>query len=304
MRPKEIWELVKDAGSAWSNDRAPRMGAAIAYYAIFSISPLLVISIGIASAIWGQEAAQSKIVEQIEQTVGKPTAEAIQGMLTNAWSSGGSVLSLVLGFIVLLFGASGVFVELQDALNTIWKVQSKQGHGILHMIRDRLLSFTVVLGTGFLLLVSLIVSTALSALSQFITPSWLPGGIALWQGVNLVVTLLFITLLFAMIFKLLPDTSVAWRDVWISAILTALLLTGGKYLLGLYIGKSGVTSTFGAAGSLVLILLWVYYSAQILLFGAEFAYAYAKRKGSKSGPSHDTTVTTPRTRASMQQVQS
>jgi membrane protein len=300
MRPTQIWELVKDAGRAWNEDRAPRMGAALAYYAVFSLAPLLIIAIGIAGAVRGEQAARGEIVDQIEQTVGKPAAEAIQGMLKSAWDANGSTLPTIVGFAVLLFGASGVFVELHDALNTIWKVPPKPGQGFLQLLRERLLSFTVVLGTGFLLLVSLIVSAALSALNHVLTPDALPGGFYLWQGVNVLVSLCFITLLFGMIFKLLPDTPVAWRDVWVSAALTALLFTGGKYLLGLYIGKSGVTSTFGAAGSLVLILLWVYYSSQILLFGAEFAYAYARRRGSKAGPSGDAVS---RPSVGMQQVQ-
>jgi membrane protein len=304
MKPKEIWELVKDAGRAWSDDRAPRMGAALAYYAVFSLAPLLLIAIGIAGAVRGEQAARGEIVGQIEQTVGKPAAEAIQGMLKSAWDAEGSTLPTLVGFAVLLFGASGVFVELHDALNTIWKVPPKPGQGFLRLLRDRLLSFTVVLGTGFLLLVSLIVSAALAALSHFLTPDSLPGGVYLWQGVNILVSFCFIALLFAMIFKLLPDTRVAWRDVWVGAALTALLFTAGKYLLGLYIGQSGVTSTFGAAGSLVLVLLWVYYSAQILLFGAEFAYAYSKRRGSKAGPSGEGTVAASRPRAGRQEVQS
>lgn len=304
MGPKEIWQLVKQAGSAWSEDRAPRMGAALAYYAVFSIAPLLLIAIGIASAVFGEEAASGKIVEEIGHTVGQPAAQAIQEILKHTHESSGSTLPTIVGFAVLLFGASGVFVELQDALNTIWKVEEKPGRPFLNLVRDRLVSFSVVLGTGFLLLVSLILSTALSFLNSLLTPASLPGGVNLWEGIHVLVSFSFITLLFGLIFKLLPETAVSWRDVWIGAVVSALLFTVGKYLLGLYLGFSSTTSAFGAAGSLVLILLWVYYSSQILLFGAEFAYAYSKRGSQGVAPSGDGATPAPRSQTNRHQVQS
>jgi membrane protein len=260
------------------------MGAALAYYTVFSLAPLLLIAIGIASAVFGEEAAGGKIVEQIEQTVGTPAARAIQEMLKHTHESSGHALPTVVGILVLLFGASGVFVELQDALNTVWKVKPELGQGLLPWLRDRLMSFSVVLGTGFLLLVSLVVSAALSALNNFLTPASLPGGVYLWQGVNLLVSFAFITLLFGVIFKLLPDAPVAWRDVWVGAAVTALLFTLGKYLLGLYLGRSGTTSAFGAAGSLVLLLLWVYYSSQILLFRRRVHLRSLQARGSQGRP--------------------
>jgi membrane protein len=284
MKPKEILDLFKAAGRGWSDDKAPRMGAALAYYTVFSLAPLLIIAIGIASAsaVFGEQEAREEIVRQIQDTGGKPAAEAIARMLKQTHDSSGATLTTLVGFVVLLFGASGVFVELQDALNTIWKVQPRPGQGLLVLLRDRLVSFTVVLSTGFLLLVSLVVSTALSALNHFFTLTSLAGNASFWQGINSLVTVSFITLLFGLIFKLLPDAPVAWGDVWIGAAVTALLFTAGKYLLGLYLALSSTTSAFGAAGSLVLILLWVYYSSQILLFGAEFTYAYSTRKGSRA----------------------
>jgi membrane protein len=275
VRPKEILQLFRETSRAWSADKAPRMGAALAYYAAFSIAPLLIIAIGITSAFFGEQDARVDVVGELRHTLGEPAAQAIDDLLKQTHSSSGSTLPTVVGFVVLLFGASGVFVELQDALNTIWKVAPPQGLGLLSLLRYRMVSFSVVLATGFLLLVSLAVSTALSGLSGFLTPATLVGGVDFWQGVNLLVSFVFITLLFGMIFKLLPDTPVAWRDVWVGAAVTALLFTLGKYLLGLYLGMSSTTSAFGAAGSLVLLLLWVYYSSQILLFGAEFTRAYS-----------------------------
>jgi membrane protein len=276
MQAKAVWELLKETFGAWSDDKVPRMGAALAYYTVFSIAPLLIIVIGIASTVFGEQAARGELVGQIRQTVGEPAARAIEEMLKQTHNTSGGTLPTVLGFVVLLFGASGVFVELQDALNTIWKVEPKSGQGLLLLCRDRLLSFSVVLGTGFLMLVSLAVSAALAALGKFVTPVSLPGGVYFWQGVNVLVSFVFITVLFGLIFKLLPDTPIRWRDVRVGAVATALLFTAGKYLLGLYLGRSGTTSAFGAAGSLVVILLWVYYSSQILLLGAEFTCIYSR----------------------------
>jgi membrane protein len=243
---------------------------------VFSLAPLLLIAIGLASLIFGQEGARGGILEQIRNTVGSPAAEAIEGMLQNA-SGHGSGMTVV-GVVTLLIGASGLFVQLQDSLNRIWKVQHVSS-GVWGFVRDRLLSFAAVPGTGFLLLVSLILSAVLAALGEFLTPASLPGGVYLWQGVNALVWLGVITLMLALIYKFLPDTHVAWNDVWGAALLTAVLFTVGKYLMGLYLGHSGVTSTFGAAGSLVLILVWVYYSTQIVLFGAEVAHACAVNRG-------------------------
>jgi membrane protein len=276
---KVVGSLLGEVFHDWNEDKAPRLGAALAYYSVFSLAPLVVIAIGIAALVFDEQTARGGIVREIEETLGQPAARAIEDLMKHAQKSGQSGLATALGLVVLLFGASGVFIQLQDALNTIWKVTPKAGGGLWTMIRDRLLSFAVVLGTGFLLLVSLVVSAALAALSKFLTSAALPGGIFLWQVVTGLVSLAIITLLFALIYKVLPALRIAWKDVWIGAAVTALLFTGGKFLLGWYLGQGSTASAFGAAGSLVVILIWVYYSAQILLFGAEFTRVYAKRFG-------------------------
>lgn len=283
MQFRQGFGLLKDTFHEWSEDKAPRLGAALAYYSVFSIGPLLVIAIAVAGLIFGKEAARGEIVDEIKGTVGEPVALALQQMLANASDPGWGTGAAIIGIITLLFGASGVFGQLQDALNTIWKVEPKPGRGIWGIIQDRFLSLTMVLGTGFLLLVSLVVTAALAALSASLSAS-LPGGAYVWEPVNQLVSFLVITLLFAMIYRFLPDAEVAWRDVWIGAAMTAVLFTVGKFLLGWYLGHGSVTSAFGAAGSLVIILLWVYYSAQILLFGAEFTRLHAQKYGSGLRP--------------------
>ena len=222
----------------------------MAYYTVFSLAPLLLLVIAIAGLFLGEQAAHGQIVKEIEDTVGKPVAESIQQILEHAHSPTEGGLAAVVAVITLLFGASGVFGQLQDALNTIWQVKPKPGRGILGIIRDRFLSLTMVLGTGFLLLVSLVITASVAALGKFLTPAALPGGTYVWQAVNLVVSFGLITLLFAMIFKVLPDVKIEWRDVWIGAAMTALLFTVGKFLLGYYLGRGSVTSAYGAAGSL------------------------------------------------------
>jgi membrane protein len=275
MKNNFFVKLLSQTFQAWIADRAFRMAGALAYYSLFSMAPLLLIVIGVATQVFEKQAARTEILNQVQDTVGlDPSArDAVEKMLDQP-VGGAGVVATVIGLVVLLFGASGVFAELQDDLNTIWKVQPKPGLGIWAMIRDRLLSFTVVLGTGFLLLVSLVVSAALSALGNFLDAR-IPGMTWLWHVLNLVVSFAVVTLLFAMIYKVLPDAQVAWRDVWVGSVVTALLFTVGKALIGIYIGKSGVASSFGAAGSLVVLLVWVYYSAVILLLGAEFTHAYA-----------------------------
>jgi membrane protein len=272
-------EVIKKTFAAWVEDRAPRLGAALAFYSAFSIAPLVVLVIAVASMFF-HEGAQNAIVDEIRSTLGTAVGDAIDSMIRSAQESGSTTLATVLGVAVLLFGASGVFGELQDALNTIWKVQPKPNRGWLGILRDRFLSFTMVLGTGFLLLVSLVISAALAGVGKFLTGA-LPGGVVLWQVVNVVVSFGFVTLVFALIFKMVPDVKIAWKDVWLGALVTAALFTLGKQLLGLYLGWSGTASAYGAAGSLAVLLLWVYYSAQILLFGAEFTRVYAQRCGSR-----------------------
>lgn len=279
MNAKPFYELVKESYHRWDEHKAMRLGAALAYYTVFSLAPLLVICLGVVGLIFGADAARTQVAHEIGNTAGEPVASAVGGMLKETRDQSANIWATVVGIVVLLFGASGVFGQLQDALNTVWDVAPKPDRGWLAIVKDRFLSFTMVLGTCFLLLVSLVVSSALAALATLWTPQALPGGTYLWQGLNNAVSLGVITLLFAAIYKVLPDAKIAWRDVWTGALVTALLFTIGKFLLGIYLGHSGVTSGYGAAGSLVLILLWVYYSSLILLFGAEFTRVYAEHHG-------------------------
>lgn len=288
-----IWELLKDSGNNWLEDKAMRMGAALAYYTAFSIAPLLIIAIGIASLAFGRSAAEQQIVGQISGIVGQSAAEAIQGMLQHAWDTTGGVWATVVGIIVLLIGSTGVFVELEDSLNTIWKVTPRPGRPLWEILRERFLSFVVVVGIGFLLLVSLLVSAALSALGHFLTPASQPGGVILWQVINNLISFVFITLLFAFMLKALPDVKIPWRAVWLGAVVAAVLFTVGKYLIGLYLGRTSTASAFGAAGSLVLILVWVYYSALIFLFGVELTRVYALRSGIPIPPADHAVSLTP-----------
>ena len=281
---KQFMKMVKDAFTLWEQSRSATMGAALAYYTLFSIPPLLVIALAAASLIFGREAATGQMAAELGKVVGANVAEAMQSMVQKDQQTGGGPLAMVMGLAVLLFGASGVFGELQSSLNTIWQVQPKPGRGILGMLMDRFLSFTLVLGTCFLLLVSLVVSTSLSVVAAWWTPESVPGGTYLWQGIHAVVSLGVITLLFAFIYRLLPDAKIDWDEVWVGSVVTALLFLAGKQILGIYLAQAGVTSSFGAAGSLVLLLIWVYYTAQIFLFGAAFTRVYALHHGSRGEP--------------------
>jgi membrane protein len=294
MHVRNVWELLKETGSGWSEDKVPRLGAALAYYTILSAAPLLVIALGIAGLVFGREAAQGQLVAQLEQLVGEQGGKAIQDMIANSSQTGSSIPALVVGGIMLLLGASGVFAELQDSLNTIWGVTPKAGRGIWGIIQDRFLSMAMVLGTGFLLLVTLIISTALAGLTRF---AGLAGVGVVGIVVNLVVSLVVITLLFALIFEVLPDVKITWRDVWIGAFATAVLFTVGKGLIGLYLGHASVGSAYGAAGSLVVFVVWVYYSAQILYLGAEFTKVYANHYGSRIRPAENAVPVTAEARA-------
>jgi membrane protein len=282
MNPRRFCQLIKQAAISWSDNNATTYGASLAYYAIFSLAPLLFLTIDMASLLVGENAARSGIIDQIRQTVGASTANAVAAVLDGATQTGGHAGITVLGLVLLLLGASGVYVELQEALNLIWKTEAppRIGSAVIHFIKHRLLSFTAVLGTGVLLLLSLIVSSVLAAISHWMTS--FPGSIFLWQGLALLVSFAFVTMLFALIFKLLPDAPIAWADVWIGSLLTSVLFTLGQQLIGVYLGQSGVASAYGAAGSLAALLVWVYYSAQIVLFGAEFTHAFALTQGSCS----------------------
>jgi membrane protein len=282
VAPGEVIRVVKEAVKDWSDDNAPRLGAALSYYTIFSIAPLLLISIAVAGLVFGREAAQGRIVAQIQGLVGMGAAEGIQAMLDNARKPGEGVLAAVFGAVALLFGAGGAFNELRGALDVIWEIPPRKGGGIQALMRERLASFGMVLVVGFLLLVSLVVSAAISLLE---VKGTFPGSGVVLQVVNNAISVAVITVLFALIFKYLPDAHppVAWKDIWIGALITSVLFTLGKFAIGLYLGRSGVASAYGAAGSLVLLLVWVYYSAQILFFGAELTQVYARRHGSRLG---------------------
>jgi membrane protein len=278
---RTIWRLLQETVTEWNNDKAEKMAAALAYYTIFSLAPLLIIVVAIAGTFFDEGAARTAIIEQIQGLVGQDGAEVVQTALEYAdrpgWNQG-EIASLI-GLALLLFGASGVFVQLQEALNIIWNVVPKPGRGIWNFLRKRVLSFGVIISIGFLLLVSLVVSTFIAGANAF-ARSVLPGFDFLWQVLNIFISFGVITFLFALIYKYIPDVRITWKDVWIGAAITALLFTIGKTAIGLYLGNSGFGSTYGAAGSLVVFLAWIYYSAQILFFGAEFTQVYARRYGS------------------------
>jgi membrane protein len=289
MRPKEIPALIRDTYTAWSQDKAERLAAALAYYTLFSIAPLVIVAVAIAGMVFGEEAARGQISAQFNQMLGPEAAGAIQAMIKSAHRPSAGIIATVVGVITLLLGAAGVFTQIQDAFNTIWHVEPKKSSGLWDTIKSRFLSFTMVFGVGFILMVSLVLSAALSAVSQYLGDK-LPGSEYLWRMLELGSSFLVISLLFAMLFKGLPDTEVQWRDVWIGALSTSALFTLGKYLIGLYLGRSSVASAYGAAGSLVVLLLWVYYAAQILYFGAELTRVYAQKYGSRSSATADSAI--------------
>jgi membrane protein len=279
--PEGIVGVFKAAAVNWVDDHAQSMGAALAFYTIFSIAPLLLIVIAVAGWFVGEDAARGEINVQLQGLLGTNGALAVQELLESAGRSAASVPAAAIGIVVLFIGASSVFAELQDALDRIWRApQRPKGLGLWRLLRVRLLSFGMILGIGFLLIVSLAFSAALNALSRWWDPtssSWI-----VFTGVSdLALSLVFVTAAFAMIYKTMPRARIAWRDVWVGAGVTAALFVAGKFLIGLYIGRSGIASIFGAAASLIVVLLWVYYSAQIFLFGAEFTWIYAHRYGSR-----------------------
>ena len=289
-----IGSLFGETFASWSEDNAFRLSAALAYYAVFSMAPLLIIAIAIAGWVFGAKAAQGQVISEIQGLIGQSGAETVQTLIRNA-STANSKLASGLGLLSLIFGATGVFVSLQDGLNTVWQVKPKPRNMVVGFVRQRLHTFTLVLGTGFMLLISLVVSAAIEGAGKYLSD--LDGIARLWQMGNFLVSLAIISLLFAMIFRFLPDVNIGWGDVGLGAFVTALLFTLGKFGIGLYIGKSSLTSVYGAAGSLVLILAWVYYSSLILFLGAEFTRAYATRYGSRITPSSNAVPLTPTDRA-------
>ena len=294
--PRGLFDVLKDTYSEWSEDKATRLAAALAYYTAFSIAPLLLIAISVAGLVFGREAAEGQVYAQLQGLLGEGAAGTIQESVANSQDTGASTISAIIGLLMLVWSASGLFSQLQDALNTIWEVAPDPNAGWLATIKRRFLSMTMVLGIGFMLLVSLVLSAGISAVGNLLS-GFLPGGEILWQGVNFVLGFAVVALLFAAIYKVLPDAEVQWSDVWVGAVVTSLLFTVGRILIGLYLGRASVGSTFGAAGSLLVFLVWVYYSAQILFFGAEFTQVYARRYGSRIVPSEGAIGVTEETRA-------
>lgn len=283
INPRRFFHLFVKAVKAWAADYAPSMGAAISYYTVFSLAPLLVIVIALAGAFFGRDAVQGLIVEQLSGLIGREGAGLVENLVLAASDTDKGLVAGIISFFVLLVGATTVFAELQSALDRIWHVPAaKKPSGVMAVLRARLLSFGLILGLAFLLMISLVVSAGVAALGTWMG-GMMPGWEAMLQAINILVSLSIATVLFAMIFKLMPSTPIDWRDVWVGALVTAALFEVGKLLIGLYLGKSGVTESFAAAGSLVVLLAWVYYAAQIFLFGAEFTKAYADAHGSLSG---------------------
>jgi membrane protein len=281
MSVRRYLALLKDTFTAWQAHKAERLGAALAYYTIFALAPLLTIFIGIAALAFGQDTAQTQLIEQVQNLLGADGAAFVQALIGSARHSGSGAEATLLGLGTLLFGALGLFLQLQAALNTIWDVEPDTGRGIRRAVRDRLVSLAILLGVGFLLLVSLVVSALIVTAGRYFA-DLLPVSSTVLQAVNLALSFVFSTLLFAMLFKYLPDASVDWGDVWHGAALTSLLFTLGKFVIALYLGITSVSSVYGTAGSLVALLVWVYFSAQIILFGAEFTQVYARKYRSSS----------------------
>ena len=280
---REFWNVLKSALRGWWKEDIPHLGAAISYYTLFALSPILVVAIAIAGLAFGAEAVRGEIVGQIEGLVGHQGAVAVQAMLKGASQHSSGILATVIGLVTLFLGATGLFLELQTALNIVWRVRPDPESGVRGLVLQRLVSFGLVIGVGFLLLVSLVVSAGLAALDTYFGHRF-PAYVVLGQVLNIVLSLGVITVLFAMIYKVLPDVRLQWSDVWVGAFVTALLFTIGKYLIGLYLGTSTTASSYGAAGSVVVLLLWVNYSSQIVLLGSEFTRAWVQRTGRTPEP--------------------
>jgi membrane protein len=276
MTPSALWWVMKRALAGWWDDNVPRLGASLAYYTLFALSPVLLVATAIAGLVFGPDAVRGEIVGQIQGLVGRQGAEAVQAMLEHSARPSSSIPATIIGLLTLFLGATGAFLELQTALNAIWRVKPRPGANVRDFVVQRLISFGLVVGVGFLLLVSLLVSAALAALSRYLGRIF-PALTAFWEAGNVLVALFVITLLFAMVYKILPDVRLRWRDVWVGALVTAGFFSIGKQLIGLYLGTSSIASSYGAAGSVVVLLVWVYYSAQVVLLGAEFTRFYVER---------------------------
>lgn len=281
---KELWNTLRQTGTEFFEDNVPRLSAALAYYSIFSLAPLLLIAISIAGIFFGDDAASGVLDEQLKSSMGDTAAAAVQEMLANTRKPADNLLATLTGLVLLVIGAGGVFGQLQDALNTVWGIGPEPGRGVKGMIKSRFLSFSMVLGIGFLLLTSLALSAFLQGASDLVARV-LPLHPLFWGALSAVISFAVVTTLFAAILKILPDATISWRDVVGGALFTSVLFSIGKFGLGWYLGREATSSSYGSAGSLVLILLWVYYSSTILLLGAEFTQVHAKRRGREIGPS-------------------
>ncbi|HXS79697.1 MAG TPA: YihY/virulence factor BrkB family protein [Gammaproteobacteria bacterium] len=277
-----IWPLIKASVVSWRKDYASSMGGALSYYTLFSLAPVLIIVIAVAGFFLGAEAARGEIVTQLRGLLGDDGAAAVQGLLESSSDPEEGLLATIVSFLLLLLGATTVFAELQSDLDRIWRAETKPISGLWSFLRARILSFGMILVLAFLLLVSLVVSAALAALGKW-WGGWFESWAVLLEVLNFAIAFAITTGLFALIYKFLPRAEIAWHDVWIGAAVTALLFAVGKFLIGLYIGRSGIASGFGAAGSFVVLLVWVYYSTQIFLLGAEFTWVYAHERGSRRG---------------------
>jgi membrane protein len=278
----ETGRLLKVAFAGWWADRAMSLGASIAFFTVFSLAPMLLAAIAVAGLAFGREAAQGAIVAELGGMIGTNEASFLETMIASAGNVGSGLIGTAVGTVTFLLLVTGAVVELQDDLNIIWKAKPPASYGVLDFIKTRLVSFALVLGIGFLLLVSLVIDTGVTAVGSYLEANF-SGASILLRFLNSLVAFAVATLLFAMMFKLLPAVEIQWSDVWTGSLVTALLFTVGKFLIGYYLGKSNVASSYGAAASIITILLWIYYSSLILLFGAEFTKAYAESRGSRRG---------------------
>lgn len=284
MGIKSSWSMLKETYNEWSKDNATLHAAALAYYTIFSLAPLLLILIAIVGLVYGQKAAEGAVMQQAQGMVGPEAAGMLQQMLQSVSKPGANIITGIIGIITLLIGAGMLFARLQEAMNAIWDVETRPEVSFWIRLRKRFWGYAMLLGIAFLLLVTMVVSAAVSAVSKYFTNLLPVGTEAVSYLIDITFSLLVVTLLFAMIFKILPDVKIPWRNVWVGAFITAVLFTIGKFLIGLYLGKASVGSAYGAAGSLVLLLIWVYYAAQILFFGAEFTQVWSRRRGTPIRP--------------------
>ncbi len=278
---KKIWLLIKTTISGWNSNYAQSMGAALAFYTLFSIAPLLLIVLSITGYVFGLEAARGEVAAQLQNLMGEQGAMAVQALLQNVNKPMDGVMATIIGVVLLLIGATSVFAELQNSLDRIWRAPERvRVNGLFALLRERLLSFGMILGIGFILMVSLVFTAAIAAISQWWPPQFKDWAM-LVNMLDIVFSFVMTTAMFALIYKFMPSVKIRWDEVWIGAVITAILFTGGKLLIGLYIGRSAIASGFGVAGSLIALLVWVYYSAQIFLLGAEFTWAYSGIYGSR-----------------------